>query len=113
MSWNESALFSTFVDLAVKSTVVLAIAWLSTLLLRKRSAAARHLVWTGAAAAVVALPLLAIALPVLHLPVFLAPIHTGLLFQTTVTASGSAGTSAALTSPANAAAGAATAWRPD
>ena len=87
MSWNESALFSMFVNAALKSTAVLGVAWLVTLLLRRASAASRHLVWTGAAAAIVALPLLAILLPALHAPVFLAPVSTGVLFQTTVTAS--------------------------
>lgn len=112
MSWNESALFSLFVNAALKSTAVLAIAWLATLLLRRRSAAARHLVWTGAAAAIVALPLLALALPALHLPGLVVPVNTGLLFQTTVTASHAAGAPSAAQAAA-AVPATPTPWRPD
>jgi TonB family protein len=113
MSWNESALFSMFVNAALKSTAVLGVAWLANLLLRRASAASRHLVWTGAAAAIVALPLLAVLLPALHAPVFLAPINTGVLFQTTVTASGAAnGTSASSSVPA-AVSLAHSSWKPD
>jgi TonB family protein len=51
---------------ALKSTFVLAAAWLLALTLRRHSAAARHLVWTAAAAALLALPLLSISLPALR-----------------------------------------------
>ncbi len=113
MSWNESALFSLFVNVALKSTAVLAIAWLATLLLRRRSAAARHLVWTGAAAGIVALPLLAVALPALHLPRLVVPVNTGLLFQTTVTASSVAGAASSVAQAAGALPATPTPWRPD
>jgi hypothetical protein len=65
LGWNETALFSTFIGMALKSTAVLGVAWLAAFLLRGRSAAARHLVWTAAAAAVLALPFLSVSLPVL------------------------------------------------
>jgi TonB family protein len=113
MSWNESALFSLFVNAALKSTAVLAIAWLAAFLLRKRSAAARHMVWTGAAAALVALPVLAVVLPALHVPVLLAPVNTGILFQTTVTASGAAGAVSNASHAAGAVPVAPAPWRPD
>jgi TonB family protein len=54
---------------AIKGTAVFAVAWLAALALRRRSAAARHLVWTAAAAALIALPLLTLILPALRLPV--------------------------------------------
>ncbi|MDE3164480.1 MAG: hypothetical protein KGN36_01635, partial [Acidobacteriota bacterium] len=50
-------------SLTIKSTAVLAAALLASLALARRSAAARHLVWTGAFAVLLALPLLALALP--------------------------------------------------
>jgi len=87
MSWNESALFSLFVNAALKSSAIFGLAWLGATLLRHRSAAARHLVWTAAAAAVIALPILSIALPGLHVAGAWASLPTGLLFQTTITAS--------------------------
>src|SRR4029079_15611668 len=59
---------ATLVNVALKSTVVLGVAWIHTLVLRKRSAASRHLVWTAAAAALIALPLMATVLPALHIP---------------------------------------------
>lgn len=57
------------VGLAWKGTAVLACACLLTTLLRGRSAAVRHLIWTAAAAAVLLLPLLSISLPALRVPV--------------------------------------------
>ena len=62
-TWNESMWFAMFVGVALKSTAVLGLAWLVTILLRLRSAALRHLVWTAAAAAVLAMPFLSLTLP--------------------------------------------------
>ena len=50
--------FSILAGVAIKSTLVLAAAWIAAFLLRGRSAAARHLVWTAASAAVLGLPFL-------------------------------------------------------
>jgi TonB family protein len=66
--WNVSEWFSIFVSMALKSTVVLGAAWLAAWALRGRSAALRHLVWTAAAAAVLALPFLSASLPALRVP---------------------------------------------
>jgi TonB family protein len=78
---------------AIKGTVVLAAACLVTLAMRNRSAASRHLVWTACAAALIALPLLSIALPALRLPAAGAflPGDPGLVFRSTVTALPGAG----------------------
>ena len=113
MSFTESNLFAMLAGAALKSSVVLGVAWLAALLLRRRSAAARHLVWTATAAALIALPVLTIALPVMHLPVFLAPVNTGLLFQTTVSASSAGPAAAIAASSAAAAPASSTVWRPD
>src|SRR5260370_37713312 len=82
--WNESAWFAMCVGVALKSTIVLGAAWIAAFLLRDRSAAARHLVWTAAAAAVLALPVLSISLPALPVPLggALLPEAT-VVFQTT------------------------------
>ncbi|HXB68538.1 MAG TPA: TonB family protein [Candidatus Acidoferrales bacterium] len=73
------------VSAALKSTLVLGAAWLMALALRGRSAAARHLVWTAAAAALLALPLLSISLPSLRLGAGggLLPANLGLVFHAT------------------------------
>jgi TonB family protein len=102
MSWNEAALFSLFVNAALKSTAILALAWLASRLLRRNSAAARHLVWTAAAAALLALPLLTVGLPALHLPGLAVPVNTGLLFQTTVRGGASEATRPAIRAAVNA-----------
>src|SRR5579883_3151581 len=77
--------FATLADIAVKSTLVLAIAWMAALSLRTRSAAARHSVWTAAAAALLALPILALLLPKLPMRAA-AAVLPGVVFQTTATA---------------------------
>jgi TonB family protein len=61
--------FPILVDAALKGSIVLAVAMAATWILRKRSAAVRHLVWTAAAAALIALPLLTATLPALRVPV--------------------------------------------
>ena len=66
--WNEAAGMAFLLNLAVKSTALLAVAWIAAFALRRRSAAARHIVWMAAFAAALALPVLSIALPALELP---------------------------------------------
>lgn len=83
---NEFAWFSLFAATALKSAAVLSGAWLVSVLLRKRSAAARHQVWTAAFAALLALPFLAVSLPPLHITGAI-PIPN-LVFQATATATG-------------------------
>lgn len=77
-------------SLALKSTVVLATAGLLSVLLRRHSAAARHLVWTIALLALPLLPGLALIVP--ELPVDSTP-PSALHFSTTVTAATAAPTS--------------------
>ena len=61
--------YSFFVEAALKSTVVLSAAWLGVLALRGRSAAVRHVVWSAACAALLALPLLSMMLPSWRVPI--------------------------------------------
>lgn len=81
LSWSESAWFSMLLGMAFKSTVILAVAGLSVVLLRGRSAAARHLVWTAAAAAILVLPLLSVSLPRLPVTTPVAAGDPGLVFR--------------------------------
>jgi TonB family protein len=53
------------IDVAAKGTAILGAAWVVATALRRRSAAARHLVWAGTFAALLALPLLSVLLPAL------------------------------------------------
>src|ERR1700716_1897232 len=114
LGWNEASLFSIFIGAALKSTAVLSLAWLFAFLLRGRSAAARHLVWTAAAAAVLALPFLSISLPALPVSTVNALLpNASVLFQTTAIAHPDA---AASQSPAHTKAPGSsrpTPWRPD
>ena len=72
---NIAVWFPVLAGFAWKSSAVLGMACLLSLVLRSRSAALRHIVWTAAAAAVLALPLFSISLPALRVPSFarLAP----------------------------------------
>ena len=112
LDWNETAWFSMLVGAAIKITVVLGVAWLSAFLLRGRSAAARHLVWTAASAAVLALPLLSVSLPVLPMRAANALIpDAGVLFRTT--AATPIDTAGAPNRQVTAASSRSLAWRPD
>src|ERR1700679_546092 len=86
--WNEAAWFAFLWSLALKGTAVLCAAYLAAFALRHRSAAARHLVWTAAFAALLALPLLSVSLPSLRIPgaAALLPDASNLVFRATATA---------------------------
>ncbi len=75
-------LYSIVASVALKSAVVPGAAWLTALLLKRQSAALRHLVWSAAFAALLALPVLSIALPALRVPVNGSPLAPGILFRT-------------------------------
>lgn len=112
---SESAWSAMFLGAALKSIAVLCAAWLMALALRKRSAAARHLVWTAAAAALVALPLLSISLPALRVPTGgLLAAAPGITFQADAHASAGGPVTRAASSVVRRAAPAHTApWRLD
>ena len=81
-NWTASA-WPILASAALKSTLVLGAAWLIAYVLRGRSAAARHMVWTASAAALLALPLLSVALPALRVRVanLLLPAEAGIVFR--------------------------------
>ncbi|HPA48116.1 MAG TPA: hypothetical protein PK395_20295 [bacterium] len=62
--------FSVFLDASVKSLVVLALAGLLAAMCRGAAAAVRHLIWSSALIAVIALPFLSLFLPQWQVPVF-------------------------------------------
>ncbi len=59
----------SLLEVAFKSTVILAVAWVVMLVLRHKSAALRHQVWSLALAAVLVLPFLSTALPAWRIPI--------------------------------------------
>ncbi len=79
--------FSFLAAAALKGTLVLGAAWAAAFLLRRRSAASRHLVWTAAAAALLALPFLSLGLPALPVHAPAAVLDPGLIFRVSSTAS--------------------------
>src|SRR3954447_7086621 len=95
-NWTASA-WPILASAALKSTLVLGAAWLINYLLRRRSAAARHTVWTAAAAALVALPLLSVALPAVRVRLAngVLPADPGIVFRATAGAAAEAGGGAA------------------
>ena len=110
---NEAMWFGFLSGVALKSTAVLGVAWLGSLLLRGRSAASRHLLWTAAAVAVLALPLFSVIVPAVRVPSFarLAP-GIAVLFETTAAPGSEAASTASAhshsTLPARS-----TMWHPD
>jgi len=70
---------------AFKGAIVLVVAWIFTLLLRRRSAASRHLVWSAAFASILLLPVLSIVLPALHVPVPASAFPVSITFRTEAT----------------------------
>jgi TonB family protein len=93
--------FSFLVGVAVKSSAVLAMAWLVARFLRNRPAALRHLVWTAAAASVLALPLLSLVLPALRMPASgaLSALVPNITFQAGATAGAAAASRSGLAVP--------------
>ena len=63
------AALPVMVDAWVKGAVILAAAWGATRLMRRASAAARHLVWTVGFAGLLALPVLSLVVPAWRVPV--------------------------------------------
>lgn len=76
-------------DVALKGTLLLAIAWLATFALRRRSAALRHGIWTSAVLAHLLLPAGALILPAWHLPLPAASAWLARALPTTPAQSGS------------------------
>jgi beta-lactamase regulating signal transducer with metallopeptidase domain len=64
MTEQSGSVLALLLGSAIKGTVVLLAAYGCAAALRRASAATRHLVWTAAIAALVGLPVLAVALPV-------------------------------------------------
>ena len=61
------------IDLAARALVLLAVAWLAAVALRRRPAALRALIWTSALGGLLILPALAIVTPSWPVPMWLAP----------------------------------------
>jgi HEAT repeat protein/beta-lactamase regulating signal transducer with metallopeptidase domain len=80
-SMTSGAAWLPLADAILKATLLFATAGLVSLLLRKATAAARHLVWTLALVSAMALPVLSLALPRWQLPVVTLASSAGLESQ--------------------------------
>jgi len=80
--WNQSVWFSLFASTAAKSVALLGTAYIFAKLLARRSAASRHIVWTAAFLALLALPILSILLPRLHIAIDPSFVPSNAVFQT-------------------------------
>lgn len=81
-SWLAPLSAFVFISVALKSCVVLGAAGLIARFLRRRSAAARHLVWTAAFIALSALPFFSIAMPSWRVPLPSGVARAEAVFQT-------------------------------
>ncbi len=75
--------YSLAVGAAWKGSAVIGVAWIAARALGRRSAAMRHIVWTGAFAALVALPPLSVSLPGLGVPLARVAQAPGAILQAT------------------------------
>ena len=66
-------IFSILADTALKGAVLIAAAAIAAYFLRKKSAAARHAVWTAAVLGHLALPVLSVLVPEWRIPLLPAP----------------------------------------
>ncbi|HEU4557683.1 MAG TPA: M56 family metallopeptidase [Longimicrobium sp.] len=80
MSFDLPAVFAALADAAVKGTVILLAALVATRLMRRRSAASRHLVWMVALASMLALPLATRILPAWRVVPVPAPLRPAATF---------------------------------
>jgi TonB family protein len=78
--------FTILAAAAVKSAIVFALAWAIAKTMRRASAAARHLVWTSAAAVVIALPAVSLWVPALRVSAPQSWRETAAVFQVNATA---------------------------
>ena len=74
-AWTD-ALLVGLLSFAIRATVLLLGAWLATRVLRRASAATRHLIWTSAVAGVLMLPVLAAIVPVWNVPLISMAVTT-------------------------------------
>jgi len=110
---NEAMWFGILLSFALKSALVLGAAWLASLAFRLHSAAARHLIWTAASAAVLALPFFSVSLPALRVP-SLATLAPGVAALFEITAIAEPNAASNVESRAHTAAPAHSApWRPN
>ncbi len=80
--------FAFAVSVALKSVAILGLARIVAWLMRRRSAASRHVVWIAAAIALLALPFLSASLPDLKMPGGRLLAAATATFQTTATSAG-------------------------
>src|ERR1700749_4262502 len=78
---QSAMLFSFCLEAALKSALVLGIAGVAVLALRRKSAALSCLAWSLAFASLLVLPLLSISLPHWHVPFAGSLLSPGLVFQ--------------------------------
>jgi len=78
-------MFTILASAAVKSALVFALAWMIAKLMQRASAAARHLVWTAAAAVVIALPFVSTWMPAWKISTPAAWRETAAVFRINVT----------------------------
>ena len=74
-------MFTILAGAAVKSAMVFALAWLIAKLMRRASAASRHMVWTASAAAVIVLPVFSAWMPAWRVNAPAAWRETAAMFQ--------------------------------
>jgi beta-lactamase regulating signal transducer with metallopeptidase domain/ketosteroid isomerase-like protein len=93
---SENHLLGLFIDLTIKVSLIIALAYLAIMLFKRASSAVRHMIWTFSIIGILLMPFVAVTIPDFYLPILnplnqinnsepIAPSHTEIVHEQSVT----------------------------